>query len=134
MDQSAVVLFDFDVFVITMTTATGTAATLSGNIVCREPLETAEDDVIVVRLEDVSLQDVAAKLIAEQTLQSRQAPIPFTLEYDPSRIQDRMTYAVRASIRDCTGKLLWISDTHTPVLTRGAPSDNVDICVRSVSR
>jgi putative lipoprotein len=46
-------------------------------------------------------------------------PIPFSLEYDPTRILAGRTYAVSARIVD-RGQLQFVTDTHVPVLTGGA--------------
>jgi uncharacterized lipoprotein YbaY len=46
-------------------------------------------------------------------------PIPFVLDYDPQEIREGMQYGVRATIRQAD-QLLFTSDTHYPVLTRGA--------------
>jgi putative lipoprotein len=85
----------------------------------------------VVRLEDVSLMDAPAKIIAEQTIEpAGQVPIPFSLAYDPAQIDEVMTYAVRGQIFD-EGRLVYTSTTHYPVLTRGAP-DRVEIRLEPV--
>jgi putative lipoprotein len=87
----------------------------------------------VVRLEDVSLADAPAKLIAEQTIEpAGQVPIAFSLAYDPARIDDRMSYAVRGQIL-VEGRLVYTSTSHHPVLTRGAP-DRVEIMLEPVTR
>lgn len=46
-------------------------------------------------------------------------------------IQERQTYAVRATIHD-EGKLLYTSTNLIRDLTREAPSDNVDILMQKV--
>jgi putative lipoprotein len=115
--------------------ASSALATLSGTVVYRERMALPINAVITVRLQDVSLQDVPAVLLAEETLsaQGRSVPIPWSLDYDPNRIQERLSYAVRAEIRSPEGELLWTTDTVHPVLTRGAPSDDVEILVRRVA-
>jgi putative lipoprotein len=85
----------------------------------------------VVRLEDVSLMDAPAKIITEQAIEpAGQVPIAFSLAYDPARIDERMTYAVRGQIF-VEGRLVYTSTTHYPVLTRGAP-DRVEILLEPV--
>jgi len=81
----------------------------------------------------VSKQDVAATVIASQTIETKgaQVPIPFELVYDPARIEERMDYAVSARIT-IDGKLAWISTTRNPVLTRGAPTTGIEIKVEPV--
>ena len=111
-------------------------AELTGTVVYRERIALRMDAVITVRLSDVSLMDVPAVLIAEQQIEARgkSVPIPYSLSYDPERIVEGRVYAVRAEIRDGQGGLLWTSDTVIPVLTRGAPSDQVEIQVIQVNR
>lgn len=104
-------------------------AELTGTVSYRERMALRMDAVISVRLSDVSLMDVPSIPIAEQTIPARgkSVPIPYKLSYDPERTQDSNTYAVRAEIRSGDGQLMWTTDTMIPVLTRGAPSDGVDI-------
>ena len=108
--------------------------TLSGTVTYRERMALPVNALITVRLQDISRQDVPALLLAETSLsaQGKSVPIAWTLEYDPDQVQERLTYAVRAEIRDAAGRLLWTTDTVHPVLTRGAPSDGVDILLRRV--
>jgi uncharacterized lipoprotein YbaY len=89
--------------------------------------------VVEVTLQDVSRMDVAAVILASQTIQTQgqQVPIPYALDYDAGAIDPRMTYSVSARITE-NGRLTWISTTMHPVLTRGAPSNNVEIIVEPV--
>ena len=106
-------------------------AVMNGTVTYRERMALRLDSVVTVRLEDISLADAPALVLAETSLETRgqSIPIPWQLEYDPKRIRENMSYAVRAQIRDGQGALLWTSDTVHPVLTRGAPSDDVEILV-----
>lgn len=110
-------------------------ATLSGTVTYRERMALPVNATITVRLQDISRQDVPALLLGETSLsaQGKSVPIPWTLEYDPDQVQERFSYAVRGEIRDAAGRLLWTTDTVHPVLTRGAPTDGVDILLRRVS-
>ncbi len=96
----------------------------------RERIALPPTAVVHVRLVDVSRADAPAVLIAEQVIRTegRQVPFEFALAYDESRILPAHTYAVQVRIED-GGKLLFISDTVHPVITRGAPF-RVDIVVR----
>ena len=102
------------------------AGLITGSVSYRERIALPADAVIHVALLDVSLMDVAAKLIAEKTITPRhQVPVPFALEFDPQDIDERMTYAVRATIRSA-GKLVFTTDRSYRVLTRGRP-DHVEL-------
>jgi putative lipoprotein len=96
-------------------------ATVTGSVSYRERIALPADAVIVVQLRDVSRMDVAAKLISEQTIKPQHSvPIPFSLAYDPGEIDERMTYAIFASIRGA-GRLLFVTDRSYQVLTHGNP-------------
>ncbi len=113
--------------------ATGTGTTTSkvtGSVTYRERIALPPSAVITVKLVDVSLADAPAVLIAEQVIATagRQVPFEFALEYDAARIQPSHTYAVQVRIEN-GDRLLFISDTMNPVITRSAPT-RVDIVVR----
>ena len=111
--------------------------TLNGNIVIKEDIPVSPDDHVNIRIEDVSLMDVAAIVISEKDLVAdtvRSSPIAFSIDYDETKIREEMSYTIRVVIRDKEGKLLWITDTHTPVFTRGGPSDHVDVNVKRVAK
>lgn len=95
-------------------------ASITGTVTYRERIALTDRAVVEVSLEDVSRQDVASTVLARQVLPAPgQVPIRFELEYSPADVEERRSYAVRATIRD-RGRLLFTSDTNTPVLTRGA--------------
>ena len=107
---------------------------VTGTVTYRERMALRLDAVITVRLQDVSLQDAPAMLLAEQVIegQRRSVPIPFSIEYDKGRINSNRSYAVRADIRDGSGKMLWTTDTMIPVITRDAPTENVEVVLKLV--
>ncbi len=98
-------------------------ATVSGTVTHRERLALPPDAVVEVQLADVSRQDVAATIVAETSVPThgRQVPIPFDLAYDPAKVVENHTYAVRAVIRS-EGELLFTTSSHYPAITRGNPS------------
>lgn len=88
--------------------------------------------VLEVALEDVSVADAPATVIATDTRKNLGLPpFPFSLTYDPAGIDDRHTYAVRARVT-LGERLLMTTDTHAPVITRDAPVQ-VDVILRPVS-
>ncbi len=92
---------------------------VTGSVSYRERIALTPGTIVEVKLLDVSLQDVQAKVISDQIIEVKhQVPISFELIYDQSQIDQRMTYAVRATIRH-GGKLLFTTDRTYPVLTRG---------------
>ena len=99
---------------------------VTGTVSYRERIALPPDAVILVQLRDVSLQDVAARLISEQIIKPEHSiPIPFALPYTPADIDERMTYSVFASIRS-GDRLLFVTDRSYQVLTRGQ-SDHVEL-------
>jgi putative lipoprotein len=114
-----------------MTESDGTAATelpgtVTGSVTYRERIALRPGTVVEVRLLDTSRADVPAREIARQVIEDPASPpIPFVLEYDPSQIDERMEYGVRAAIKR-DDRLLFTTDTHYPVLTRGA-GDTADL-------
>ncbi|MFC1690372.1 YbaY family lipoprotein [Pseudomonadota bacterium] len=108
------------------------APAISGTISYRERMALSEDAVIEIILQDVSLADAPAIEIARQRItRPGQVPVPFKLRYDPGDIDERMTYSISARITG-QGKLLFINDTVTPVLTRGAGNTVDMVLVRVV--
>lgn len=83
--------------------------------------------LLVIELQDVTLEDAPAPVIAESKLRigGRQPPIPFELTFDPTKIDPKHSYALEASIL-VNGKLRFTNDTRYPVLTQGnSASQNV---------
>jgi putative lipoprotein len=106
-------------------------AKVTGTVTYRERMALTPDAVVEVQLLDVSLTDVAATLIAEQTIKpEHQVPIPFEISFDPAEIDERMSYSVRATIRS-GGRTMFITDRSYPVLTRGHPAHVDLVLVRS---
>jgi putative lipoprotein len=95
-----------------------------GTVSYRERIALPPDAVVVVKLSDISRQDVAAAVIAETRVpsQGRQVPLSFELRYDPTKIDDKGLYAVRAVI-ESRGQTWFTTDKVYPVLTRGNPKE-----------
>ena len=109
------------------TTDAQTNASVSGTVTYRERIALTPDATLHVQLRDVSLQDAASRLIAEQVIQNPgQVPIKFKIEYNRDDLDPRNTYAIQARIKESDGRLAFINDTAYDVITRGNP-DNVDM-------
>ena len=108
-------------------------ATVTGTVTYLQRIALTPGAVIEVKLLDVSRPDAPAT-ISEQTIRpvGQQVPIAFVLPYDPSRIEHRGRYVVRARILE-DGKLLFINEKDYPVITGGHP-DTVTVIVKQVSR
>ncbi len=93
---------------------------VTGTLLYRERLLLPPGAVAEVSLLDVSRADAPARTITQQVIRDPSAPpIPFVLEYDPADIDQRRNYSVRAVIRQ-RDRLLFTTDTVSPVITRGA--------------
>lgn len=89
------------------------------------------DAVFDATLEDVSRADAPSTVIASTRLPAPgSSPIAFTIAYDPARIDEARRYVVRARIRSAD-RLLFTSETATPVLTQGSPAA-VSMTLRAV--
>jgi putative lipoprotein len=110
-------------------------STVSGNIVSKESVTLPDGANIQVQIQDVSVADAPAKVIGEQNIDGggESLPIPYEVSYDPSDIDDRFTYSMSVRIEDADGNLIYISDTNTPVITNGNPTENVNINVVPVA-
>jgi len=91
-----------------------------GTVTYRQRMSLAPDATVVVRLEDVTRADAPATVLAEsrERANDRQVPIPFSLPYDPGRIENGHTYVLRATISD-EDEMLFTTTTMTPVLSNG---------------
>jgi len=105
---------------------------VTGSVTYRERVALPPDSVLTVRLQDVSRQDVPARILGEQiyTTEGKQVPLPFEVPYNPQNIDERFTYSVSARIEDADGILRFISDTSNPVITRGSPVENIEVWLR----
>jgi putative lipoprotein len=95
-----------------------------GTVAYRERIALPQDAVVEVKLLDVSRQDVAAAVLSETRIATggKQVPIPFELPYDPAKIDERATYAVRATI-EAGGTMMFTTDRAYSVITRGNPAE-----------
>ena len=99
---------------------------ISGTVAYRERIALSPQAVVEISLQDVSRADAPATVIAKQRITNPgQGPIRFDLTYQAEDIDERMSYAIQARILE-GGRLMFINDTHTAVLTRGA-GNHVDM-------
>ncbi|HUN63218.1 MAG TPA: YbaY family lipoprotein [Candidatus Sulfotelmatobacter sp.] len=106
---------------------------VTGTVTYLQRMALPPNAVIEVKLQDVSLADAPAKVIAEQTylMGQRQVPVPFALNFDSAKIDPKHTYSVSARIT-VDGKLRFTTDTSYPVLTAGKPAQ-IEIVVKPVA-
>lgn len=106
-------------------------ATVSGTVTYLQRIALPPDAVVTVRIEDVSKADAMAEVIGEKVIHTggTQVPIAFEVAYDADQIEENHSYSLRARIEDGAGKLLFTNDTSVPVITRGNPTQDVEVLV-----
>jgi uncharacterized lipoprotein YbaY/heat shock protein HslJ len=114
------------------TTGSHQMARVTGAVTYRQRIALKPDDVVEVKLLDVSRADAPALTVAEQTIRpaGRQVPIAFELAYDPRSIEERHQYAVQARILE-GGRLRYINTQTYHVLT-GGHDNTVNVIVQAV--
>ncbi|MBA4765742.1 YbaY family lipoprotein [Alterinioella nitratireducens] len=91
--------------------------TVTGEATYRERIALPPDAVMTVRIEDVSRADAPAPVLAEESYpaEGRQVPLPFAVEVPRAALEGAITTSARVRIEDGDGRLMWITDTRTPV-------------------
>jgi putative lipoprotein len=105
-----------------------------GSVAYHQRVSLPPDSVVSVIIEDVSQTDASAKSFAEEDIPAKnhQIPIKFEVKYDPAAVNPAHRYNIRAKITS-GGRLMFTSTNSYPVLTQGAPANNVTIDLEQVS-
>lgn len=107
-----------------------TAQTVSGTATYRERIAPPADARFEAVLLDVSRMDVPATELGRTEIEDPGAPpYAFEIGYDPDAIQPSHSYAVRATLW-AADRMMFTTDTHVPVLTRGASERAEIVMVR----
>lgn len=106
-------------------------SSVTGVVTYQQRIALPPDAIVIVQIQDVSLADAPAEVLGEQVIwpEGRQVPLPYQVKYNLGDIKKNHTYSMSARIENSDGKLLFISDTHTPVITGGFPTKDVEIVV-----
>ncbi|MGR5127420.1 YbaY family lipoprotein [Photobacterium swingsii] len=101
---------------------------VEGTVSYRERIALPANAKVTVTLSDVSLMDVAAEVISQQSFlaDGKQVPFNFLLDYETDEIIANHTYAVSARI-EVDGKLMFITDTSNRVITDANKTENIDL-------
>ena len=106
---------------------------VTGTVTYGDGVDLSAGAILEVELRDVSLQDVASKLIARQVIDDPgPGPVEFEIPYSREEIDPARDYAVSAWIVEAEGRLLFINDTVYSVLTYGYP-DRADLVLVAVN-
>ena len=106
---------------------------VTGTVTYGDGVALSAGAILEVELRDVSLQDVASKLIARQIIDNPgPGPVEFEIPYRREEIDPARDYAVSAWIVEAEGRLVFINDTVYSVLTYGNP-DRADLVLVAVN-
>jgi len=99
---------------------------ITGQISYRERIAMRPGAFAEIELQDISVADRAAPVLAEQTIEfdGQQVPVDFKLNVDANELEPRGRYSVRAVINDGMDRLLFTTDTAH--LVESGP-ENVDL-------
>jgi putative lipoprotein len=92
---------------------------ITGSVIYKEQTLLPKGSQISVKVLDVSRADVSSVTLGVyKTSEISRFPIPFKIDYLPSKIKRGFMYSVSARIEK-NGKLLFINDTSIPVFQNG---------------
>jgi putative lipoprotein len=106
-------------------------ASVTGTATYRERMALPPGAVFEATIEDISKADAPSAVLGRTEVTSIQVPVPFTIAYDPAKLDPRARYSVRTRIL-VEGRLWFTSDTVHPVL-RDAGDTRVQIVMRRVT-
>jgi putative lipoprotein len=86
---------------------------------------------VVVTLSDVSKMDVAATVIGSTSFTAKGFPVDYSIAFDASVIEAKMSYALHTRITDGAGKLVGVTDQNHKYTLNDA-SIGFDILVKAV--
>lgn len=110
-------------------------ASVTGTVTYMQRIALPADAMIEVSIHNKQLADAPPEMtllgMTAFTADGNQVPLPYTVVYSPEDVREGDMYSIGATIRDGSGNLLFVSDTMIPVITRGNPTTDVEIMVRS---
>ena len=112
--------------------SSGDLVRLEGQIYWEDGGVLPPGSTISVQIVNASLADATETLIQTSFNAQGQPPIDFFVEYEESKMDDRMLYTATVRIEDPDGKLLYVTKTAQPVIDRGEVVDPIRILVEPV--
>ena len=107
-------------------------ARLEGQIYWEDGGVLPPGSTVSVQIVNASLAD-ATETLTQTSFDAEGLPaIDFFVEYEESKMDDRMTYTATVRIEDPDGKLLYITQTSQPVIDRGEVVEPIRILVEPV--
>lgn len=109
--------------------------TISGTISYRQRMPLPPHAVVSIALEDVSRMDAPSIVLRKKIFSNKgkQVPLPFELTYDPSQINLKHQYALRARI-EIDGKLRFINDHRVEVITDPQKTHEIDVLLKMLEK
>lgn len=90
-------------------------ATISGSATYHERIVLPRGSVFEATLEEATRNDIPGELIGHvRRKRPGHVPIAFQIPYDTKRIDSRMSYLVRATVRDRRGRMLFTGTKKYP--------------------
>lgn len=86
--------------------------TISGKISYRERIALPKHSKLIIKLENITSAQKNGEMVAEKTISlgNRQVPIDFQLQVFKDQLNADENYALRASIQNKQGELIWTTD------------------------
>jgi putative lipoprotein len=99
---------------------------VNGSVAYRERIALSDKAKVRVVIEDVSIADRAAPVIAETTIEpkGKQVPIPFSIKFDSGQVREGGRYAIRAQIYEGS-RLAFTTDMHHALKLDGSDSEQL---------
>ena len=111
----------------------GTDSTLTGTVSYANDIDLTSNSTLTVRLQDVSLADSPALVVADQVISNPgPGPVSFSIDYRACDIVENHRYSAAADIYK-SGSLVFVNDTTYDVLGRDATPGPVNIPLTRVS-
>ena len=111
-------------------------ATVTGTVYYLQRSALPADAMIEVSIHNKQIADAPPEMTllgqTAFTADGKQVPLPYTVAYSTADVMEGALYSIGATIRDGSGKLLFVSTTMIPVITMGNPTENVEILVSPV--
>lgn len=111
-------------------------ASVTGTVSYLQRSALPPDALVEISIRNASLADAPPEMTTLATYaftaDGQQVPLPFEVFYSTADVNEAALYSIGAAIRDGGGKLLFISTTINPVITRGNPTTGVEIEVSPV--
>ncbi len=87
--------------------------------------------VVTVQIVEMTKDGSPGKPVAEQVITDQEIviPTPFVVIYDRAKINQNHMYIMQVKIADSTGQLLYASEAEVPVITKGNPTQDIDVPV-----